>query len=211
LDKNPKKYWEEKLLSWEQARYSRWASAHPFAWTVRSRFFKASKLISERIPKGSSVFEIGCGSGLLAERLVDIAGQYKGIDIAENAIQLARTRVNHPKFEFYAGDLLDLEYEPADLTVLLGVVDWLDPKGVDHMISKIQSKLILISHTQASQWSPYTLYRKIVDDPNSTDRYGAQNYSVQQLRTIVEKNGYTLEPVTSPSLWNPGALVWSSR
>jgi 2-polyprenyl-3-methyl-5-hydroxy-6-metoxy-1,4-benzoquinol methylase len=208
---NPKQYWENKLLAWERLRYSKWASAHPFAWSVRARFFKASQVIQERVSKGSSIFEIGCGSGLLAERLVSIAGQYKGIDIAENAIQLARQRINHQNFKFHAVDLLEAEFELADLTVLLGVVDWLDYQGVEKLFSKIRSKNILVSHTDASKWSPYLFYRRIIDGKDSKEKYGALNYSAEQIQKILKKNGYSFEAITEPNLLNPGALIWASK
>ncbi len=142
---------------------------------------------------------------------MNIVGRYKDIDIAENAIQVAQKRLNNPKFEFCTNDLLDIDYDAADLTVLLGVVDWLDSDGVELMMSKIKSKYILISHTQASTWSPYIFYRKILDSQNSKDQYGARNYSAEQIRVILEKNSYTFEAITHPNLFNPGALIWASR
>ena len=211
MQMSPKQYWENKLLSWELLRYSKLASVHPFAWSVRSRFFRASKLIQERVSKGSSIFEIGCGSGLLAERLVSIAGKYKGIDIAENAIQLARQRVKHRSFEFNAVDLLNAEFEFADLTVLLGVIDWLDYQEVEKLFSKIRSKYILISHTDASKWSPYRFYRRIIDGEDSKEKYGARDYSAEQIKKILKKNGYSFEAITQPNLLNPGALVWACK
>lgn len=208
---NPKHYWESKILDWESARYSNWAAAHPFAWTVRSRFFKAAQVISDRLPKGSSVFEIGCGSGLLAERLVSQIASYKGIDIAENAIQLARKRVYNPNFEFNAADLLNFEYSAADLTVMLGVIDWLDADGVELLMRKVKSKYVLISHTQTSSWNPYLIYRRIFDGIHTKGTYCARSYSAQQVEAILIKNNYSFEAVTHPTLFNPGALIWGVR
>jgi SAM-dependent methyltransferase len=208
---NAKTYWEQKLLGWEKDRYSRWGSLNPLSWTVRSRFFTAAQLIIDRLPKGGTIFEIECGSGLLAERLTEICDKYTGIDISESAIRVACERINNACFIFKAGDALKIDYGPADLTVLLGVTDWLDEAGVRKMFAKIKSNNILISHTQAPSWSPYSFYRLMMDRPVSKDSYRAFNYSGERIRAMLNEAGYEFEAVTRPTLLNPGALVWATK
>jgi ubiquinone/menaquinone biosynthesis C-methylase UbiE len=76
-------------------RYDDWSSgADPvLEWFVDELF--------QRLPRGSDVLELGCGSGSAAATLA--AGRsYKGVDLSAGQLAIARTRL--PKETFRAAD-----------------------------------------------------------------------------------------------------------
>jgi predicted TPR repeat methyltransferase len=65
------------------------------------------------------VLELGCGTGLFAERVIDRSGDYLGLDISPAAIAIARERV--PRGEFRAADIIveDLQQCAYDIVVAI--------------------------------------------------------------------------------------------
>jgi SAM-dependent methyltransferase len=54
------------------------------------------------LPKGAQVLDVGCGSGLLARRLLDSGFMAKGIDASPAMIDLARSYVPGVEFRVHA-------------------------------------------------------------------------------------------------------------
>jgi ubiquinone/menaquinone biosynthesis C-methylase UbiE len=82
-------------------RYDDWSSgADPvLEWFVDELF--------QRLPRGSDVLELGCGSGSAAATLA--AGRsYKGVDLSAGQLAIARTRL--PKETFVQGDLTAISF-----------------------------------------------------------------------------------------------------
>jgi SAM-dependent methyltransferase len=202
----PKEFWERKILRWERRRYSHWLALYPLSWSVRARLRRAHRLILQRVPRDWSVLELGCGSGLLAERLQSHVSRYQGVDIARNAIAKARERV--PQFSFTSADVLTLSLPNADLTVFLGLTDWLDQNRLPALFGRIQSPQILFSYTESSRWNPYRLYRALMDKPGALR---AMSYSEAEIRAALSNAGYAMEKIVAPTLFNPGAMVWARR
>jgi SAM-dependent methyltransferase len=85
---------------------------------------------------GRRVVELGCGSGLLAEPLVEAgAASYVGYDIARSAIESARERTRMARgatrIRFEQGDVASLPPLSADLVFSLGLFDWLTANEID--------------------------------------------------------------------------------
>ncbi len=65
-----------------------------------------------------SVLDVGCGTGLLRERLEGVPfSEYVGVDLSEAAIDAARSRA-HPRSRFVVGDAADLDLGRFDVVVL---------------------------------------------------------------------------------------------
>ncbi len=90
--------------------------------------FPESKLILEMLPNqnGLRVLEIGCGEGRLAA-MMSFAGAEKvdAIDYSEEAIKIARHRINLEKVEYHCGDYRQFTGQ-YDVVVLQGVLEHLD-------------------------------------------------------------------------------------
>jgi SAM-dependent methyltransferase len=94
-------------------------------WRQKGQYYHKSMehYLRLMIPAGSSVLEIGCGTG---EFLASLKAERKmGIDISPRMIALARQK--HPGIEFREGDLESLELNQTfDYVLLVNVVGYLD-------------------------------------------------------------------------------------
>lgn len=93
-----------------------------------SVYFRVWEQVADRIDTDEGVLEIGCGSGQLAQLLMDRGlKRYRGFDFSEFAVDLARQRL--PDVEFHVADarttsLLDeAAYEVALCTEVLEHLD----------------------------------------------------------------------------------------
>jgi SAM-dependent methyltransferase len=131
---DPKQFWEAKLLAWEEGRYGRpdrprglleWI-ANRSSMSLRFRVAITPELLRPYLA-GRRVLELGCGSGIIAGKLIEHgAASYLGIDIAESAIEKARSRYgNDARLQFQVGNVADLPSPSVDLIVSLGLFDWL--------------------------------------------------------------------------------------
>jgi SAM-dependent methyltransferase len=88
---------------------------------------------------GKRVVELGCGSGLLAAKLIECgAASYLGIDIAETAIRKAREKHagREERIRFEVGGVADLRPLAADLVISLGLFDWLRDEEIANVFAK---------------------------------------------------------------------------
>jgi SAM-dependent methyltransferase len=129
-----KEFWEAKLLGWEQGRYGspycplgflEWI-ANRSSSSLRFRVSVTPELLQPFL-SNKHVVELGCGSGIIAGKFLEYgASSYLGIDIAESAIEKARSRhANNARMQFQVGNVADLPSLSADLIVSLGLFDWL--------------------------------------------------------------------------------------
>ena len=58
---------------------------------------------------GGHILDAGCGSGVVAQALVDNGFQVTGIDISQKMIDIARHRT--PEADFRVGDMTALEFD----------------------------------------------------------------------------------------------------
>jgi SAM-dependent methyltransferase len=97
-------------------------SAH---WKRKNLYYYESieRIMRFHVPPGSSVLEIGCGTGDLLAALEPSRGV--GVDISPRIVELARAK--HPRLTFLAGDAEDLPVsEPFDYVILSDLIGYLD-------------------------------------------------------------------------------------
>lgn len=74
--------------------------------------------LCRRIPAGSAVLDVGCGSGVPVARTLVAAGhRVTGMDISEVQIRRAQERV--PQAEFIRGDATTLTFDPASFDAVV--------------------------------------------------------------------------------------------
>jgi SAM-dependent methyltransferase len=71
----------------------------------------------DRLPDGSSVLDIGCGSGLPADSLIAKSHRITGVDVSAAQIALARTNV--PSGRFLHGDIRDLHFKEGEFDAVV--------------------------------------------------------------------------------------------
>ena len=91
------------------------------------------------IPAGSSVLEIGCGSGELLARLR--AGRKVGVDLSARQLDAARRRLPEASFHAQPGELLELD-ERFDIIVIS------DTLNLAADVQRLLERLHAVSHAQ---------------------------------------------------------------
>jgi len=94
-------------------------------WRRKNRYYyeEIERIARFHVPPGSSVLEIGCGTGDLLAALEPSRGA--GVDISPKAVEIARSK--HPGLTFMAGDAEDIPLsEPFDYILLSDLIGYLD-------------------------------------------------------------------------------------
>lgn len=145
-----KKFWEDKIIGWEDLRYNKNSqNFNLFEKTVdktnNTLIFRLKFVFSILQPliKNKNIVEFGCGSGFLANKFIENgANSYTGYDISEKAITRAKELTNKnylkKKINFYTKPIMEIEKLDADYVFSLGLTDWLTDEEIDHMF-KISS------------------------------------------------------------------------
>ena len=71
------------------------------------------RLITDRLPPGSRILDIGCGSGIPITHYLASAHLLTGVDISSSMIELARKNV--PAAEFICSDIMDIDSRKMNL------------------------------------------------------------------------------------------------
>jgi SAM-dependent methyltransferase len=95
------------------------------------------KILAAAGVRSGRVVDLGCGSGIWAERLVARRYEVLGIDVSEAMIRRARRRV--PAAEFRVGSLFRAEIPPCDAVTSLGecIGYLLEPGRSGHALSRL--------------------------------------------------------------------------
>ncbi len=144
---DPKSFWNAKILGWEDSRYSTSAAAPSLveriaggvSTSLRFRLEAAVARLAPHVP-GRRLVELGCGSGLLTERLMALGAlHYQGFDISEAAIGRARQRniglIEAGSVSFHVAGVGELDPQSDALLFSLGLFDWLSPAEIAHVFS----------------------------------------------------------------------------
>lgn len=101
---------DKEIQKFNDISYSWWDADGPFKPLhllnpVRTNFIKKSIDL-----KNKSIIDVGCGGGLLCEKLISKDTRVKGIDMSKNAIEIAKTHqtINNLKIDYELINLEDL-------------------------------------------------------------------------------------------------------
>jgi 2-polyprenyl-3-methyl-5-hydroxy-6-metoxy-1,4-benzoquinol methylase len=78
-------------------------------------------IVSQRLPRGSQVLDVGCGSGILLSALAGCGLRADGIDVAKESVLLARERTKH--------------LSNVGLVERLDVLQWFSDKEYDFVVA----------------------------------------------------------------------------
>ncbi len=141
-------FWERKILQWEEGRYGSVSGNQPLlekaanrlSGSLRFRLFITGELLAPFVV-GKTVLELGCGSGLLAARIMAAgAASYLGVDFAgaaiDNARQLAAASGLSGAVRFQQGAADGPGIEAADIVFSLGLFDWLGDEAITGIFAR---------------------------------------------------------------------------
>ena len=127
--------WSEQLAGETGEFFDRWArEGLDYIWSSRdydadaARWYRAPGIMTERLqpwlPAGARILDVGCGTGLSGERLVEAGFQVSGIDLSAAMAKKARQRGYR---EVRVGDATSAEWPDAfDCVLCVGVIgDWI--------------------------------------------------------------------------------------
>jgi SAM-dependent methyltransferase len=194
---DPKQFWEAKLLAWEEGRYGRpdrprglleWI-ANRSSMSLRFRVAIAPELLRPYLA-GKRVLELGCGSGIIAGKLIEHgAASYLGIDIAESAIEKARSRYgNDARMQFQVGNVAGLPSLSADLIVSLGLFDWLTDDEIASVFRQSSKADFLHAIAERRPGIQQWLHRSYVQLAYGyrTDSYRPRYFTCDHIKSLAE-------------------------
>ena len=206
--------WNRRILRWERARYSTLAALNPFAWTVRGRASLAVQTLFRQVRSGDSLLELGCGSGILAQRILSLPfSRYTGRDSSPLAVEAARRRFSRAaggsRCSFDLSDVrTDLREVEADLVFFFGLTDWLNPSEIESLLGRIRARVLVISYTEAEAGLSipfYRLYQRLA--PRKTPREFPRCYAGTELAAIFSRNGWTARESHRGGSLDPGRIL----
>jgi len=198
---DPVEFWNQKILQWERDRYQREASGRSALEALAFRFSglpqrmaNAQRILAQNIVD-KNVAEIGCGSGLMAEQIIEMgARSYQGFDIASAAVEEARSRVNDAKLgdkiQFDAMDVSSITKPDADVVFSLGLLDWLQPEQIDSVfqISSGAEFLHSFSERRVSIWRYLHSAYVYAAYAHSTGPYKPQYHSYEEIESLARRH-----------------------
>ena len=168
-----KKFWNERILSWEEKKYQNKSQFLDVNSSVKSRL-QLSAVLLPKVWKGKRLLELGCGSGKLWEltKGSDFAS-WTAVDFSETAISAFQNKAqNSPKRDktyLYCEDCIENIY-PADIVFSLGLLDWLDEGQIKQLAEHYKNKWYFHSFSQKNlsfSQAAHTLYSLINYKPGA--------------------------------------------
>ena len=197
-----KKFWEDKIIGWEDIRYKR----NSKNFNIFENFVnKTNKTLIYRLNtafeilkpflKNKKIVELGCGSGFLAEKIINSGAEsYIGYDISENAIaraaEIAKEKNLSHKTFFYAKAIKEIETLDADYVFSLGLTDWLDDDELDHMfyISRNSENLHSISEDKKSFSQLLHKLYVFLSYGRKSEKYIPRYYKIEKISALIQKH-----------------------
>ena len=198
---SPKDFWDSKILQWEENRYG--AGSKQDSWletlakrssgSLRFRMSMIGYLFKEHVG-GKRVVELGCGSGLMAEGIIQAgAVSYLGIDISSIAVDEAKKRIEKAglshKASFKEGDISALSHLQGDLIFSLGLFDWLNEEQLKSVFVADPAADFLHSFAEKRNCPTQLLHRLYVHLAygHRTGNYKPHYFRTSELVTLAER------------------------
>jgi uncharacterized protein len=101
-------------------------------------------LLDRVVPRSGFVLDLGCGHGLATHWLAHLTGQrtFLGVDYDDDKIRIAqRSAPQHRRITFELRDILNWEYPPCDVVLLLDVLHYWTPEKQELILRKARRAL----------------------------------------------------------------------
>jgi len=171
---------------------SDWVKGHshnPIAHDIAKH---TAQVVGSVLPEGASVIDIGCGSGLLVDRLAKIGYQATGLDWSRSAIEYAR--------KYYQGEYILVNVEQGldvsrkfDCVVASHILEHLE--NPHEFLQSVKGLLepdgyLVIAVPNFAWYDQDSTYRSVstIFDPEHV-----VGYSPVGMRKLLEMNGYKVE------------------
>lgn len=103
--------------------WTRLTARHPWSHNDAYRWWISAQASRLRTPRPRRALDIGCGTGNLTARLVDVVDQVTGLEPDAATVDLARARfADHDRVQILGGGFDDRPEGPWDLVTLVAVL-----------------------------------------------------------------------------------------
>ncbi len=167
----------------------------PYHWYLgrfyRRKYEQAAMLAKQFLKKSFVALDVGCGDGRMEELLAPSVKHITGIDNQERPLQFARMMVTHKNVTFKkSGKKFSVGNSSMDAVVCFDVIEHIPLNQINGFLGEV--KRILKKKGQF-----------IVTTPNSKELRGRifghkvdpkhyQEFTIPELCTLLEKNGFTV-------------------
>ena len=147
-------------------------------------------LLLERLPEGSRVLDLGCGSGVPVTRMLAERHEVVGVDISRRQIQLARENV--PDATFFTGDMTEVSFPPKTFDAIVSLI------AIIHVPREEHAKLFSKMHAMLKDGGLVLLTLGSEDWVSSHDdrffgvRMYWSHYDTETSKRMVEKAGFRI-------------------
>lgn len=218
MQTDPKNFWNNKILGWEESRYRKKSPdflesvASAQSSSLRFRMSKALEILAP-VTKGKNILELGCGSGLLAQKLIEAgAATYTGVDIAGPAAQAGNKTLKDARLSDRAklieADVAFYKQDNVDIVFSLGLTDWLEKEQIQNIFSNFPDAMFLHSFSEKR----FSVSRYIhmayvyIAYGHKTGAYVPKYYSRKEMEELSGRNADELNFIRDPKL-SFGAFV----
>lgn len=154
-----KQYWDDKILVWEdsQKQPGRAPLVERLATRFRGPLVERTRLAFEALDpfvRGKTVLEVGCGSGYIALELAAKLAPARiiGTDFSARAIERASKMAEEKgladQVTFQQSDAISAAGTEADLTLGLGLLDYLSGEDLTRLFASMKSPYFLFSFAE---------------------------------------------------------------
>lgn len=116
-DTNVKNAWNQQATSWDARSENMWE---------RGSRKDIISFIEKHIAKGSSIIDIGCGSGYGTYKLKQAGYEATGIDVSQKMIELATEQFADQSINYFVCNISELVHKPEryDGILAINVLEW---------------------------------------------------------------------------------------
>lgn len=133
---------------------NKYATRNPIARRMVRGFLESVDELVASV-KPASIHEVGCGEGVLTERLRRHADQVRGSDFSAEVIEVARRRLSGPSVDLVVRSVYDLvpAQDSAELVVCCEVLEHLEePERALEVLRQVADPWLLVSVPREPLW-----------------------------------------------------------
>ncbi len=98
------------------------------------------------IKQNSIIYELGCATGRLTKMIAEhnkhkTKAKFIGLDVEEDMINYANSKLNDERIEFHKGDVVDYEYERSDFIIAYYTFQFLSPSKRQSLFNRLYESL----------------------------------------------------------------------
>jgi len=170
------------------SKYVEPGSTHP-----KHRLMRYHAFFVDRVQKGDTVVDIGCGKGELAFDVAKKAKEVVGIDMKKSSIAKAQRDYSAPNISYFVGDATkELGNKKFNVAILSNVLEHIQNRTTFLKSIKPLADIFLIRVPMINRdW--ITLYKKELGLEWRLDNTHETEYTLEQLQDELDQAGFILQ------------------